>query len=189
MLISDDYRRLNAQLHDDLPDFGTVASALGVSIAKMCHKHNFHSVLDYGCGKGTLAPVLQAVGLSVQEYDPAVPEKDEAPSPAQLVVCIDVMEHVEPDCVDDVLAHIASLSQAMAYFMIDNGPAKKNLPDGRNAHLTIEDLPWWKQKLSGYFKVAVCEKVNEISFPNGDLCRIPNGATIAVGTPLTNTDP
>ena len=93
------------------------------------------------------------------------------------------MEHVESECLDDVLMHIATLSTYLTYFMIDNGPAKKILPDGRNAHLTIQGRNWWEERLSEYFKLAVCAQVNKFETENGDLYRIPNGATIAVGTP------
>lgn len=187
MLITEDYKKLNAELHVDNPGFGTMASALGIPIGRLCEKHGFRSVLDYGCGKGTLAPVLSAIGLTVHEYDPAIPGKDADPPAADLVVCIDVMEHVEAECIDDVLTHIASLSNRLAYFMIDNGPAKKTLPDGRNAHLTIQGRKWWKQRLSEYFKLSVCAKVDEFTAANGDRLRIPHGATIAVGTPLKST--
>ncbi len=187
MLISDDYKRLNAEMHEEQPEFGTMASSLGLPIAKLCHKHGFRTVLDYGCGKGTLAPVLRHYGFTVEEYDPGIPGKDGDPSPADLVVCVDVMEHVEMDCVDDVIKHIAGLSKRLAYFMIDNGPAQKTLPDGRNAHITIQGRKWWKQKLSQYFKLSICVKVDQFIGPSGAHLIIPDGATIAVGVPLKSS--
>jgi hypothetical protein len=186
MLISDDYKQLNTALHEAEPEYASMAGHLGVSIARLCQNNGIGSVLDYGCGKGTLAPVLKAIGLDVAEYDPAIPGKDGEPCKAGLVVCVDVMEHVEPNCVDDVLQHIAGLAKSLAYFMIDNGPANKTLPDGRNAHLTVKGQAWWRERLSKYFDIKVFERVDKFETAAGDLYHIPDGLTIAVGIPKTD---
>jgi hypothetical protein len=186
MLISDEYKQANRALHEAQPEYGNMAGHLGESIARLCQNNGIGSVLDYGCGKGTLAPVLKAIGLDVAEYDPAIPGKDGEPCKAGLVVCVDVMEHVEPNCVDDVLQHIAGLAKSLAYFMIDNGPANKTLPDGRNAHLTVKDQAWWRERLSKYFDIKVFERVDKFETPAGDLYHIPLGLTIAVGIPKTD---
>jgi hypothetical protein len=39
-------------------------------------------------------------------------------------------------------------------------PAKKTLPDGRNAHLILEKPHWWKDKLANYF-IITNEEVND----------------------------
>ena len=44
--------------------------------------------------------------------------------PQDLVVAFDVMEHIEPHCLDDVLAHIQSKALKHAVFLIANVPAK-----------------------------------------------------------------
>jgi hypothetical protein len=41
---------------------------------------------------------------------------------------------------------------------VHTAPAVKHLPDGRNAHLIIEPIEWWKRVLSQYFEIAVCER-------------------------------
>ncbi|MDG2242647.1 MAG: hypothetical protein P8L66_04035 [Rhodospirillaceae bacterium] len=72
----------------------------------MAKQTDAESVRDYGCGKGALRPAVLAAlapDLDVTEYDQAMLGKDSEPSPAHLVVCIDVMEHIEPDCQHDVL--------------------------------------------------------------------------------------
>ena len=38
-------------------------------------------------------------------------------------------------------------------------PAKKTLPDGRNAHLILQTPDWWRDKLSSYF-VITNEQIN-----------------------------
>jgi hypothetical protein len=95
-------------------------------------------VLDYGCGKGT----LDLPGI--RRYDPAVPEYSKLPDPAHLVVCTDVMEHIEPEYVGNTILHIYSLTKRVAYFQIATRKDKsKNLPDGTNPHKTIRKAGWW----------------------------------------------
>jgi len=101
------------------------------------------SVLDYGCGQGTLGKHCP----DILEYDPAIPGKDYPPDPAGLVVCTDVLEHVEPDCLKDVLKDLRRLTLRMAFVVIATRKANKTLPDGRNAHLIIQPPAWWASRL------------------------------------------
>jgi 2-polyprenyl-3-methyl-5-hydroxy-6-metoxy-1,4-benzoquinol methylase len=106
------------------------------------------SILDYGCGRGSLKKVLLHDGhihpeFDIREYDPGVPKKSRMPAPADLVVCTDVLEHVEPDYLNTVLQHIFDLSLKGAYLLISCRPAKTILADGRNAHLIVQSHEWW----------------------------------------------
>lgn len=103
-------------------------------------------ILDYGCGKGKL-------GIG-RKYDPAIPEFSQDPEPADLIVCTDVMEHIEPELLEDVLKHIRSKMKKYGYFTIGCSKAAKKLPDGRNAHLIIQRPEWWVERLSQYFTVV-----------------------------------
>ena len=102
------------------------------------------SILDYGCGRGSLRT---AVPWSVVEYDPGIPGKSFLPEPADLVVCTDVLEHVEPEKVGNVLQHLRSLTLKGAFFVIALSPAHQILTDGRNAHLSLHPPTWWLQEL------------------------------------------
>ena len=108
------------------------------------------SLLDYGCGKGNVFKNIQKKFplIDCRGYDPGVPEYAVMPEiPAELVICTDVLEHIEPELIDNVLKHIESLTLKTAYLIIDTLPAQKNLPDGRNAHLIIENQDWWTNKI------------------------------------------
>lgn len=149
--ISPDYLALQRSFHEGAPHYGTSGGFYEDSIRQVIEDFNIKSVLDYGCGKGRLKAAL---GDIVREYDPAIPGKDAPPERADLVVCTDVLEHIEPERLDSVLEHIRQLG-AFAYFVIATRPADKNLPDGRNAHLIVKDADWWKETLSSRFDIQV----------------------------------
>ena len=140
MLISAEYRELNRQLHNERPDYGISGQKWAPIVAELMREYSCTSVLDYGCGKRTLE---QALGIKVQNYDPCIEGLDGKPSPADLVVCTDVLEHIEPECVDEVLDDIKRCTRKLAFLTVATGPAKKHLPDGRNAHILVRPYTWW----------------------------------------------
>jgi 2-polyprenyl-3-methyl-5-hydroxy-6-metoxy-1,4-benzoquinol methylase len=77
--------------------------------------------------------------------------------PADLVCCIDVLEHIEPEYLSAVLSHLASLTKNLAFLTIHSAPAIKILPDGRNAHLIIKPMSWWTPTLGLHFDVVMSE--------------------------------
>lgn len=103
------------------------------------------TVLDYGCGRGSLAEALKP--HRCQQYDAGIKGKDVLPKPTDIVVCTDVLEHVEPDKLDAVLSHIERLARDAALIVISTRPANAILPDGRNAHLIVETPDWWLERL------------------------------------------
>jgi len=159
MLISENYRKLNEKLHETEKEFGTYGMQAAPQIHKLVLNLNTTDVLDYGCGKGTLGKNLP---FTIKEYDPAVEGKTENPEPADIVVCTDVLEHIEPDYIDDVLEHLTSKIKKAGYLQIANGPANKTLADGRNAHLIQKGLIWWAQKLENYCQVINFERKGPI---------------------------
>lgn len=148
MLITDEYRRLNAELHVRDSDFGNFAGRYRPRLLEQLRKREITQLLDYGCGKSSLRLTMAGDGVDIFEYDPAIPGKDTPPEPADAVCCIATMEHVEPGCVDDVLDDIRRLSKRMAYFVICTRLSGGHfLPDGRNPHLTVHGDGWWEEKL------------------------------------------
>lgn len=143
-LITSEYRALNARLHDERADYGTGGGRWAEQVLALARLYQASGTLDYGCGKGTLARMLP---FPIQQYDPSVPAHSTLPSPADLVVCTDVLEHVEPELLPDVLDHLASLVKKAGFFVIACRPARKILPDGRNAHLIIQTPRWWVGQL------------------------------------------
>ena len=92
-------------------------------------------------------------GYDYHPFDPAFPEYGD-PQPADLVCCIDVLEHIEPEFLDTVIAELARITVKLGFFTIATGPAAKTLADGRNAHLIQQPSSWWLPKLCAYFEIA-----------------------------------
>ena len=112
------------------------------------------SVLDYGCGQSRLLDELK-LGYPVElvRYDPAVPAWAKKPDkPVDLLINIDVLEHIEEADLDAVLAEMASLCRN-ALIIVDTKPASAILPNGRNAHATIRPHAWWGERISRHFPV------------------------------------
>lgn len=149
-LISEEYCALNSNLHDSNEKYGTSGYRWAKDVFKISKELNTTDVLDYGCGKGTLG---QNLPFPIKQYDPAIPEHSEIPQPADIVVCTDVLEHVEPEMLDSVLIDIYRCMKMMVFFNISTLPAKKTLADGRNAHLIIENSQWWLGKLMKHFHI------------------------------------
>lgn len=155
-LISQEYLQQLVKLHQK-KNWGTSAHFQTSTVAEFVRELAVKVVLDYGCGQGTLRPKLlnQCPTIEVREYDPAIAGKDDRPTSAELVVCIDVLEHIEPDKLDSVLKDLYELSEKAAFFVIATRPAIAKLPDGRNAHLIVESPDYWADKIlaSGWSKI------------------------------------
>jgi precorrin-6B methylase 2 len=154
MLITEDYRAEQAALHAK-GNYGTASLQYGETVAALLQSTQARSLLDYGCGsKRSLLKALSLPDDVVYEgYDPAVPAYATPPVPADLVCCIDVLEHIEPSLLDNVLGNLAELCDPYGLFTVHTGPAQKILSDGRNAHLTQQGPNWWLPRLKAHFEV------------------------------------
>ena len=70
------------------------------------------------------------------------------------MTCIDVLEHIEPDLLDNVLDDLMMLTDGYAFITVHTGPAVKTLSDGRNAHLIQKPARWWLPKLMNRFDLV-----------------------------------
>lgn len=112
-------------------------------------------LLDFGCGKGRLFKELQTKFPSwkCEGYDPAIPEfsdikiDSEESSPFNIVCAMDVLEHFDPEDMDQDLELIRGLSSDKIIVNISCRPAVAILPDGRNAHTALYDPIWWMNHL------------------------------------------
>ena len=143
-IISKEYLELQQKLHEN-KNYGTASIKQAPLVKQIFEKNNFMSISDYGAGKKNLQKALFNIGLKDFKYlpfDPAFPEYGN-PEPADLVCCIDVLEHIEPEYLDNVMADLKNIIINAGFFTIATIPARKTLVDGRNAHLIIKPTNWW----------------------------------------------
>lgn len=126
------------------------------------------SFIDFGCGTGRPAQELAKRGYRVLAVDFAdncldnmvdvpflVADLTKLPGlSAQFGYCTDVMEHIEPERVGDVLAGIARCVRGAVYFAISTvddafGPAL----EGKQLHLTVRKATWWTEKMAAYWPI------------------------------------
>jgi hypothetical protein len=157
-VISEDYRRQQQELHQN-PNYGVASLTYAGHVAHVVAVTEAKSVSDYGAGKQNLRKALEMRGVTLdyRPYDPAFPEYGE-PQPADLVCCIDVLEHIEPEFLDNVLADLQRITVKRGFFTVHTGPAAKVLSDGRNAHLTQQPVAWWEPKLRRHFEIEHLEQ-------------------------------
>lgn len=153
-LITEEYRQQQAELHEKHPEYGSASVHWAQTVANIINALEPKSVLDYGAGKGRLLRALRVNkpdAITFQMYEPADPDWATPPDPAELVCCIDVAEHVEPEFTEAFLDNLKRLTQRIAFITIHCGPAVKTLNDGRNAHLVQKPPGWWLPRLMSRF--------------------------------------
>lgn len=155
MLITPEYVKQNAALHAG-GEYGFTGHRWASHVEQLARAVGARTILDYGCGTGSLGAAIGDYG--VVGYDPAIPGKDAPPSPADVVACVDVLEHVEPDCLAAVLDDLRRVTVKALFLSIPSIPARKTLPDGRNAHLIVEQPKWWLFRLLPRFDLLAFKR-------------------------------
>ena len=147
MLLTESYKAQNKLLHS-AGGYGVKGHSYAERIIALCRAVGSMDVLDYGCGQHSMQKSLP---FKIREYDPCVDGFDATPEPADIVSCTDVLEHIEPECLDAVLDDLKRVTRKLGFFTVDIRPARKFLSDGRNAHLIQEPAEWWFPKLFARF--------------------------------------
>ena len=168
---TDEYGAMQRQMHDRggygvWGDHDTRLAATGILNLHDVLKRPL-TVMDYGAGNGALGAALERAFkcATVTNYDPFHPQWRDNPEPGlhDVVTCCDVMEHVEPQCVENTLKYIADHCRYMAIFTIAIEEAAKTLPDGRNAHVTQRSPAWWQKRISKHFLVVEGRANSEVA--------------------------
>ncbi|MEO5350591.1 MAG: class I SAM-dependent methyltransferase [Magnetococcus sp. YQC-3] len=156
---SAEYMVLQAELHAT-GHYGVMGRQYGNIVLKLLDVCNATTLLDYGCGskRSLLMGLTLPDHVQYEGYDPAVPAYSTRPQPADLVVCIDVLEHIEPQFLDNVLDDLADLCNPYGFFTVHTGPAVKFLRDGRNAHLIQQGKEFWCNAFDDRFEILEIEE-------------------------------
>lgn len=148
-LISDGYLKEQEILHAAPRGYGGRGSKWSPVVEELLRRYRCASMLDYGCGQGSLVRALSSdfrfdPAVEFREYDPAIPEKSQVPTAkADLVVCTDVLEHIESDKIFHVMRHLAELTNRALFAVISLVPTNKVLTNGQQAHILIRSTEWW----------------------------------------------
>jgi hypothetical protein len=131
------------------------------NLTSLIRDSNIETCLDYGCGPATCWTEFNLRSLwglrKAAFFDPGVEEFAARPQVARdLVICIDVMEHIPEHLVDQVLEEIDSLTNKVAYFAISTRTSSKKLYDNVTpAHVTVKPEIWWQDKLKNMNKLVI----------------------------------
>ncbi len=189
LLITPQYRAIQREMFTRYKGYGTSGKRYVAQVRALAKEFRLRSILDYGCGRHTLAKALRIKGVQVRQYDPAVKGYELDPEPADLVVCNDVLEHVEPQCLDAVLKHLVSKVKQVGLVIVATNVAMKQLPDGRNAHLIVRDAEWWRDRMLPFCEVGpLCmgqDQFLAIITPKGQADRAITATTVLRSVPTT----
>ena len=109
------------------------------------------TLLDYGCGKGfqyTKWKHHEELGIMPELYDPAVPDYEILPDgPFDGVYSTDVMEHIPKEHLPETFENIFSRAKRFVFLAICTKPAIAVLPNGENAHCTVEPIGFWEKMI------------------------------------------
>jgi len=133
-------------------------------IVDLVHDWKAESILDFGCGKaegyldhnhhkhwGGILPSL---------YDPAIPEYDTLPEGTfDGVISFDVMEHIPKEQIPETFNKIFSKANKFVFLGIATAAANAILPNGDNAHCTVEPIGWWETMVKKYSPKKVCTHI------------------------------
>jgi 2-polyprenyl-3-methyl-5-hydroxy-6-metoxy-1,4-benzoquinol methylase len=146
-MISSEYKKILESLNGK-ENFGK-RKKLPKYLENIVSQYDPSSILDFGCGTGNLINTLkeQYPNKEVQGYDPGNVNflNTFENKKFDLVISTDVLEHIEPEFLDQTLQFLKEKSNRF-YHLIALAPSKVILPDGRNAHLILKNKDWWKNK-------------------------------------------
>lgn len=163
-IIDQDYQQQLAQLHAG-GKFDNGYKSYPI-VKDFLEQYRPTSLLDFGCGQGGLIRAIKEKHPDIfcEGYDPGNHEFRQLPKRSyDAVISTDAIEHIEPAHLDETLRVIDSKIQRCGCFRIACYPAKKDLPDGRNAHLIVELPEWWRAKILSTMNVdIVWEKIKVV---------------------------
>ncbi|MHB1086132.1 MAG: hypothetical protein ACYCZ0_00095 [Minisyncoccota bacterium] len=161
----EDYAALYTEMHQNAKLFAGASIKDHVSaIADLVERTGAKTLLDFGSGKG-----FQYLAMRVHEawggilptcYDVGVRQLSTKPTGVfDGVIATDILEHIAEEDVDTILADIFGYATRFVFLVICCRPAKKLLPDGRNAHLCVKPPEWWDERISRHHRGEVIVKV------------------------------
>lgn len=146
----DNYIQMHKEMHQQ--NYNTFAGKSLVKhisiIDRIIKQYECKTFLDYGCGKALYHPKH----WKFDKYDPCYAPFSKKPNNVyDLVICTDVMEHIPEYDVERVIIDLFQYTEKFLFCSICTRAAKKQLPNGQNAHSTIKTQDWWENKFALIF--------------------------------------
>ena len=138
MKITDTYRKVRELQYLD-PQNDVEVAMHAPMVSEIINRLKVSELLGYWCGRAQLFQKLR-VGhdLKLQCYDPAIPGFAGEAIPMQMVVCVDVLQDVEPECLDAVLDDLKRVTEVVGYFSIRQD---------EDTPLISKDKAWWLDRI------------------------------------------
>ena len=157
---------MNKRWHEIFPRSGKGKQM--IQIIDWIQQYQMHNkrLLDFGCGKGGTMDWIRSLYSDVQVtgWDPGT-DQYHTPPKRQFdgIYSIDVWEHIEREDLDHTITQLKRLSHPKTEWchIIDLTPARKRLPDGRNAHVTLMTAREWMQFFQTHTEVTQCSQFAE----------------------------
>ena len=124
------------------------------------------TILDYGAGKGLQyrpqkvlvngAHVADGIAEywdvdEVRCFDPGyAPHSARPEGHYDGVICTDVLEHCPEEDLPWILGEIFGYARHFVYLNVACYPARKSLPNGENAHVTVRPPQWWRKLVEAH---------------------------------------
>ena len=124
-------------------------------IKKIIFRNKLKTLLDYGSGKGDRYynqsnfgnenyPALEKYwDISSTLFDPGVPYPKPINQIFDIVVSIDVLEHIPTEDLSWVINEIFNFSNKIVFLNVACYPAERTFPDGTNLHVSLFPPMWW----------------------------------------------
>lgn len=133
-------------------------------------------IIDFGCGAGRSAIPFLAKGLQVnlvdfaetcldpeiflqtvshkaQFWEACLWDLPPSLSPADWIVCFDVLEHIPEEKIDTALHGMSQRMKRGGLFSIDLRPDRFGSAIGETLHLTLKTKEWWQEHVSASFSI------------------------------------
>jgi 2-polyprenyl-3-methyl-5-hydroxy-6-metoxy-1,4-benzoquinol methylase len=131
-------------------------------------ENNITSVLDVGSGRGNVIKILNEVDSNIKitscdlkkfhNYNCEFLELDLCDKNSlsnlenknyDLIVCLDVLEHVQKECVEDIFKTLSKISN----FTILTIANHSDIHNGVELHLIRENMSYWEPIIQKYFDI------------------------------------
>ncbi len=142
-------------------------------IKDIIKKNQIKTMLDYGCGKGffysnpfnihdqEIVSLKDYWKIDIDLYDPCYEKNSflEETKKYDLVISIDVLEHIPSQDIDWVLEKIISKAKKYVFINVACYSAEALLPNEKNAHINVNDYNWWNNKILKLKKIYKNTKI------------------------------